>query len=56
VRLVQYAVLMDSCIMMYRINFMKIDAGAETILRFCLRNLRNCNVGITDSLIYDIHR
>jgi hypothetical protein len=28
--------------------FMKADAGVQAILRFILRNLRGCNVGITD--------
>jgi hypothetical protein len=27
---------------------MKIGTGAEGILRFCLSNLKGCNVGITD--------
>jgi hypothetical protein len=27
---------------------MNNGAGAQAILRFCLRNLRGCNVGITD--------
>jgi hypothetical protein len=27
---------------------MKIYAGVQAILRFCLRNLRGYNVGITD--------
>jgi hypothetical protein len=29
-------------------SFMKICAGVQAILRFCFRNLRGCNVGITD--------
>jgi hypothetical protein len=29
-------------------SFMKFGTGAEAILRFCLRNLRGCSVGITD--------
>jgi hypothetical protein len=29
-------------------SFTKIDKGVQAILRFCLRNLRGCNVGITD--------
>jgi hypothetical protein len=28
--------------------FMKIGTGVQAVLRFCLRNLRGCNVGITD--------
>jgi hypothetical protein len=27
---------------------MKIGARVQAILRFCLRNLRDCDVGITD--------
>jgi hypothetical protein len=27
---------------------MKTGAGVQTILRFCLSNLKGCNVGITD--------
>jgi hypothetical protein len=27
-------------------SFTKIDTGVQVILRFCLRNLRGCNVGI----------
>jgi hypothetical protein len=29
-------------------SFMKIGTGVQAILRFCLRNLRGCDVGITD--------
>jgi hypothetical protein len=29
-------------------SFMKIFGGVQAILRFCLRNLRGCEVGITD--------
>jgi hypothetical protein len=31
-------------------SFMKIGAGIRGILRFCLRNLRGCNVGIIDKV------
>jgi hypothetical protein len=34
--------------MTYIPSLMKIDAGVQAILRFSLRNLRGCNVGITD--------
>jgi hypothetical protein len=37
----RYAAEMPSC-------GMKIGAGVHAILRFCVRNLRHCNVGITD--------
>jgi hypothetical protein len=43
-----YAVEMASCDMIYLPSFMKIGTGVQTILRFCLRNLKGCNVGITD--------
>jgi hypothetical protein len=43
----KYAVEIDSCGMIYLIRFMKIGTGVQTILRFCLRNLRGCNVCIT---------
>jgi uncharacterized protein YraI len=29
-------------------SFMKIGTGSQTILRFCLRNMRGCNAGIND--------
>jgi hypothetical protein len=29
-------------------SFMKIGLGVQAILRFFLRNLRGCNVGITN--------
>jgi hypothetical protein len=43
-----YAVEMASCGMIYVSSFMKIGRGVQAILRFCLRNLRDCNVGTTD--------
>jgi hypothetical protein len=43
-----YTVEMTSCGMIYLSSFMKIGTGVQAILRFCLRNLRGCNVGITD--------
>jgi hypothetical protein len=43
-----YAFEMASCGIMYLPSFMKIATGVQAILRFCLRNLRGCNVGITD--------
>jgi hypothetical protein len=33
---------------MYLLSFVKIGAGIKAILRFCLRSLRGCDVGITD--------
>jgi hypothetical protein len=32
----------------YISGFKKIGTGVEGILRFCLSNLKGCNVGITD--------
>jgi uncharacterized protein YraI len=29
-------------------SFMKIGRGVQAVLRFCLRNFRGCNAGITD--------
>jgi hypothetical protein len=43
-----YAVEMASYRMINMSSFMKIGTGVQVILRFCLRNLRGCNVGITD--------
>jgi hypothetical protein len=37
-----------SGVMTYIPTFMKTGRGVERILRFCLRNLKGCNVGITD--------
>jgi hypothetical protein len=34
--------------MIYIPSFMKIGAGVQAILIFCLRNLKGFNVGITD--------
>jgi uncharacterized protein YraI len=34
--------------MIYLPRFMKIGTGVQATLRFCLRNSRGCNVGITD--------
>jgi hypothetical protein len=39
---------MASCGMIYIPGFMKIGTGVRAILRFCLRNSRDCNVGITE--------
>jgi hypothetical protein len=43
-----YGIEMASCDMIYILSVMKIEAGVEPILRFCLRNLKGGNVGITD--------
>jgi hypothetical protein len=43
-----YTVEMVSCGVIYLSSFKKIGTGVQAILRFCLRNLKSCNVGITD--------
>jgi uncharacterized protein YraI len=43
-----YAIERASCGMMYVPSFMKIAAGVQAILRFCVRNLKGCNVSITN--------
>jgi hypothetical protein len=48
----KYAVEMASCGMIYLQSFMNIGTGVQAILRFRLRNLRGCNVGITDGGIF----
>jgi hypothetical protein len=44
----KYAVEMASCAMIYILISMKIGTGVQAMLRFCLRSLRGCNVGITE--------
>jgi hypothetical protein len=39
---------MGSCVRIYVPSLMTIDTGVQAIFRFCLKNLRGCNVGITD--------
>jgi hypothetical protein len=43
-----YVVDMAFCDMIYLQSFVKVGTGVQAILRFCLRNLRGCDVGITD--------
>jgi hypothetical protein len=43
----KYVVGMASCGMTYVPSFMNICTGVQAILRFCLRNLRIYNVGVT---------
>jgi hypothetical protein len=47
-KFMMYAIEMASCGMIYLPSSMKIATGVQEILRFCLRNLTGCNVGITD--------
>jgi hypothetical protein len=50
-----YATEIASCSMIYMSSFLKINTGVQAIIRFCLSNLRGCNVGITDPKgIYNI--
>jgi hypothetical protein len=44
----KYVVEVASCGMIHIPSFMKTGTDIEAVLRFCLRNLRGCNVGITD--------
>jgi hypothetical protein len=39
---------MSLCGMIRIPSFMKFHTDVQAIIRFCLRNLRGCNVGITD--------
>jgi hypothetical protein len=43
-----YEVPHSGMIYIYIPCFMRIRKGAQAMLRFCSRNLRSCNVGITD--------
>jgi hypothetical protein len=47
---------MDLCGMIYTPSFRKIGIGVQEILRFDLRSLRGCNVGITDGKVYELPR
>jgi hypothetical protein len=40
---------MASCGMIYIPSLMKIGTNIHVILKFCLSNLKRCNVGITDA-------
>jgi hypothetical protein len=40
--------------MIYIPSFIKICKVVEGILRFCLRNLRGCNVGVNGGRIYEL--
>jgi hypothetical protein len=43
-----YALEMASCGIIYLTSFMKTTTGVQAILRFCVRNCKGCNFGITD--------
>jgi hypothetical protein len=44
----KYTAEIASCGIIPVPSFLKIGTGVQAILRFFLRNLRGCNVGITD--------
>jgi hypothetical protein len=44
-----YAVEISSYGMVFLPNSIKIGVGIQAILRFCLRKLEGCNVGITNA-------
>jgi hypothetical protein len=44
----KYAIEMASCGTTHIPSFMMIGTGVQEILRFCLRNLRGSDVGITE--------
>jgi hypothetical protein len=46
---------MASCVMIYLPSFMKSGTDIQAILRFCLRNLNGCNIGIIDGC-YEVCR
>jgi hypothetical protein len=54
--LMKPVVEMSSCGMICVPSFMKIDTGVQAILRFGPRNLRGCNVSITDGRDYELRR
>jgi hypothetical protein len=43
-----YAIDLCSGGMIFKQSFMKFGTGVEAILRFCLSNLNDSNVGISD--------
>jgi hypothetical protein len=45
---IMYAVEIGSGGIIYIRSCIKIGTGIQAILRFCLSNLKVCNVGITD--------
>jgi hypothetical protein len=47
----KYSIEMASGEIIYLPRFIKIGTDVQAISRFCLRNLRSCNVGITDGMV-----
>jgi hypothetical protein len=45
---------MASGVIMYISSLMKIGTCVQIILRFCLKNLKSYDVGITDGGIYEV--
>jgi hypothetical protein len=45
---VNHGVEMALYSMIYVPSFMKIGTDIQAVLRFCLSNLRGCNVGVTN--------
>jgi hypothetical protein len=52
----EHGIEIVSCGMIHIPSFMNIDAGVQAILKFSLRNLRGCNVGITDRGDFELRR
>jgi hypothetical protein len=44
----RYTVELASDCMMHMPSFMMIVLGFQAVLMFCLSNLRDCSVGVTD--------
>jgi hypothetical protein len=40
---------------MYILSFIKTGTGAQAILMFCLKNLRDCSISVTDERNYEAH-
>jgi hypothetical protein len=49
-----YAVEIALCGIIYLPSFMKVRTGVQATLRFCLRNLIDCGVGITEGGTYKV--
>jgi hypothetical protein len=47
---------MSSWVMIYITNLMRNGAGVQALLRLSLKNLKGCNVGITDEGIREFRR
>jgi hypothetical protein len=47
---------LSGMIYIYISSFTNISTGVQAIFRFSFRNLRGCNVGITDGWFYEVCR